>query len=425
MRQLRVAAGMTQTDLAADRFSKEYVSQIERGKTRPTSETIEWLARRLDVDPAFLERGVSYDDRARVEVSLAQADALIESNRYDDALAGLASARDAIAATGSPDLKLRALSAEARARVHLGEVKEAAELLTTARSLVERPEFDDLDRADIVFQLGVCRTKLESITTAIALFDEALRLAEGSSAPSDRLRSNIFYWRSRAYRQQRDYLAAREDVERALELAEAASDERTLAHTYFQASLVAERQGHWVQARAYAERAKTRYENVADRESLARLLNNLGGLSFLLGKPSTAVEYLKEAVRVALELDSAAEAGQAVSSLAQVHLRTGHFELAEQQARRALELLDGRADFLHEIGSAQLVLGRAVLEAGRLDEAETHLYAAESTFEQLSSVSHRANAWMAQGELAVRRGQHVTATRLYCKAAEALQDVRF
>ena len=35
---------MTQTDLAGDRFSKEYVSQIERGKTRPTRETIEWLA---------------------------------------------------------------------------------------------------------------------------------------------------------------------------------------------------------------------------------------------------------------------------------------------------------------------------------------------------------------------------------------------
>src|SRR4051812_50031989 len=44
VRQLRVSAGLTQTDLAGTRFSKEYVSQIERGKTRPTRETIEWLA---------------------------------------------------------------------------------------------------------------------------------------------------------------------------------------------------------------------------------------------------------------------------------------------------------------------------------------------------------------------------------------------
>ena len=57
LRKLRVAAGMTQTELAGNRFSKEYVSQIERGKSRPTRETTEWLAARLGVDPAFLDTG--------------------------------------------------------------------------------------------------------------------------------------------------------------------------------------------------------------------------------------------------------------------------------------------------------------------------------------------------------------------------------
>jgi len=54
VRQLRVAAGLTQTELAGDRFSKEYISQIERGKTRPTSETVDWLALRLGDDYGFL-----------------------------------------------------------------------------------------------------------------------------------------------------------------------------------------------------------------------------------------------------------------------------------------------------------------------------------------------------------------------------------
>src|SRR5436190_23658215 len=78
VRQLRVAAGLTQTELAGTRFSKEYVSQIERGKTRPTTETITWLADRLDVDPAFLEHGVSADERERIEAVLARAAALSE-----------------------------------------------------------------------------------------------------------------------------------------------------------------------------------------------------------------------------------------------------------------------------------------------------------------------------------------------------------
>ena len=86
LRLLRVAAGLTQTELAGDRFSKEYVSQIERGKTRPTPETIEWLAQRLDVDPAFLSSGVSTDERGRVEAVLARAEALSTSYRYKESI---------------------------------------------------------------------------------------------------------------------------------------------------------------------------------------------------------------------------------------------------------------------------------------------------------------------------------------------------
>src|SRR5436305_12741178 len=81
LRQLRVAGGLTQSDLAGERFSKEYVSQIERGKTKPTRETVEWLAARLGVDPGFLANGVATDERGRLEGALARAEALIEAGQ--------------------------------------------------------------------------------------------------------------------------------------------------------------------------------------------------------------------------------------------------------------------------------------------------------------------------------------------------------
>src|SRR6476661_8092681 len=86
LRQLRVTSGLTQTELAGDRFSKEYVSQIERGKTRPTQETIDWLASRLGVDPSFLASGVSADERARVEGTLARAEAMTDARDLSGAL---------------------------------------------------------------------------------------------------------------------------------------------------------------------------------------------------------------------------------------------------------------------------------------------------------------------------------------------------
>jgi len=425
LRQLRVAAGMTQTDLAGDRFSKEYVSQIERGKTRPTRETINWLAQRLGVDSGFLADGVSADERGRVDAALTRAGALLEARRNDEALEEFESIRSAVLATGMPELEARALSGEATVRMRAGDVREAIALLERARALSEGTSFSDVERADVLFRLGVGRYKLNSIQTSIGLFDEALKVAERSEIPSDQLRSNILAWRSRCYRRRRDLEAAREDVERALELAEGLNDKRTAADVYFQASIIADREGHWVLARSYAERAKAAYEELSDRGNLGRLLNNLGGINFLLGHPEEAVDFLKDAVRIALEVGNDAEAAHAVNGIAQVHLRTGEIKRAEEQARYALELLGDRVDEMSEIGNAQLVLGRALLEQDRLDEADEAFQAGERAYDQLSSGSHRASAWVAQGDLAARRGDDRTAARLYRQAADALQDVRF
>jgi tetratricopeptide (TPR) repeat protein len=198
-----------------------------------------------------------------------------------------------------------------------------------------------------------------------------------------------------------------------------------MAHVYFQASLVAERTGHWLLSRNYAEKAKSLYQELEDERNVGRLLNNLGGLSLLLGKPQEAIEQLKAAFAVAVEADSQADAGQAVGGLATVHLRLGEWEKADENAREALRLLEGRDDFFDEIGQSQIVLGRSLLERDRFDEAEECFRAADATFEQLSSISHRAGAWVALGDLAARRGEEAEAARLYRNAAEALQDLRF
>jgi tetratricopeptide (TPR) repeat protein len=425
VRALRVAAGLTQSELAGGRFTKEYLSQIERGKTRPTPETLGWLAARLGVDPGYLESGVSGEERGRVEAGLARAEALLEAHRYADARAELARQRAAVAGTGAPELELRALLAESWAHIQEGSIQQALGLLARARELAEGPGRSDVDRAAVLFRLGVCRYKLSSISTALGLLGEALALADGSGLPCDLLRSDILGWRSRCYRRLRDWQAAREDVERALELAQSADDRQAMANTYFQASLVAEREGHWLLARTYAERARGLYEELEDRANVGRLLNNLGGLNYSLGSADKAVELLTAAFAVAVEVGDSPEAGIAMSSLAEVHLGTGDAAQAEAAARKALELLDDRVDYLHEIGIAQLTIGRALLEQDRLIEAEEMLLAADSSFEQLSSVSHRAAAWVAQGDLAQKRGADREAARHYRRAAEALQDFRF
>ena len=426
VRRLRIDAGLSQTQLAAGRFSKEYVSQIERGKTRPTPDTLVWLGERLGADTEFLATGVSSVDRYRWEAALARGEALVEQRRYDEAVLEFETSLEAARELGVAEPRRAGARRDSPGR---GWSSASSRPRSSSCSMPapwpRARASSDVERADILFRLGVCRYKLSSIATAAGLLDEALLLAERSGHPCDRLRAEILLWRSRCYRHQRDYLAARENVERALELAEALNDPATAANAYFQASLVADREGHPGLARSYAERARSRYEEIADRAMVGRLLNNLGAFTHLLGKSEEAVEYLKDALRVLLDQGSDVEAAHVVCSLAEIHLGMGRFEDAESEARTSLDLLGDRVDYIQEIGTAQLALGRSLMEQDRLDEAQDILRAADRSFEQLASAGHRASAWIALGDLASKRDDDRGAAGLYRRAAEALQDVRF
>ncbi len=420
LRSLRRSAGLSQAELAAGRFSKEYMSQIERGKTRPTDETLEWLADRLATDREFLEHGVSKADAMHLEIALSDAEGLVEARSYDEALRAFRGVRDLVDVL-PPVFSLRLLLAEAWTRIRMGDLDDAMVALEEAAALVVTAGFTDADRAEVVFRVGVVRYSQSSIGEAIVLFDEALILAEADLS-ADRLRSDIFHWRSRCHRRNRDWVAAQEDIERALELAEACADDRRAADALFQGSLVAQRQGRWVLARTYAERSRELFDTLGDRATVARLMNNLAGLSHLLGDSDRAIAFLEEAFGMFVDLDLAVDAGYVCSSLAGVRLDRGELEAAQEQARKALDLLGGRVDHLQEIGMAQLILGRALAGQGMLDDAETWITAADETFERARSAGHRSFAWMAQGDVESRRGSDAVAADLYRRAAVALQE---
>ena len=422
VRSLRRSAGLSQAALAGGRFSKEYVSQIERGKTRPTGDTLDWLADRLATDRAFLEHGLSNADSERLEAALREAELLVEATRYDEALQAFRDVRHLAGAVTPSAFSLRLLRGEAWARIRIGDLDGAMTLLEHAAALAVSAGFTDANRAEVVFQVGVVRYSQSSIGEATVLFDEALILAESEDPPADRLRSDIFHWRSRCHRRNRDWVAAQEDIERALELAEACADDRRAADALFQASLVAQREGRRVLARTYAERSRQLFDSLGDRATVARLMNNLAGLSHLLGGDDRAIELLEEAFGMFVELDLAIDAGYVCSSLASIWLDRGDLDAAEENARKALDLLDGRVDHLQEIGMAQLILGRAYARDARLDEAEEWIAAADDTFLQAKSMGHRSFAWMAQGDVETIRGSDAAAAGLYRRAARALQE---
>ena len=378
------------------------------------------------VSPAGVAGTVSYlpqVDAAAAEALLA-AEQLIAEQRYADAAVALDDLT--FSQETEPRLALRALLAHSWAQMYLGRLQPAIAQLEQARALTDgSSEFSEVDRAECLFRLGCCRLKLSEVTKAVSLFTIALDLCDRSFLTCDRLRARVLEWRSRCYQRQRDFDAARTDAERSLELAVSVGDPHRAADAYFQASLVAERTGQWLLARFYGEEARSLYDDAADRVSVARLLNNLGGIDFLLGNVDQAIVQLKSSISLALEAGSDTDAAQAINSLAQVHLRTGDAVLAEEQARQALGMLEGRRDFLYETANAELVLGRALLDQGRFDEAHEAFRTAEESCISLGSVSQRAAVWVAMGDLAAARKDTDAAAEHYRSAAESLQDFHF
>jgi tetratricopeptide (TPR) repeat protein len=422
LRLLRRSAGLTQSELAAGRVSKEYISQVEHGKTKPSRKMLELFAERLGVDTGYLAVGISSAEYGRAESILAAAEALAANHDDDAAVPQFRRAAALVAPSTAPELALRATRGEVWSLLELGRLAEAEPLLDHAAAVADGKMFSDTDRGDIAFCRGVCRYRQSRITEAISLLDSALRLADRSPVPSDGLRSDVYHWRSRCYRRHSDWDSARSDIDHAIELAEAIGDRRRAALAYFQASLVAEREGRWILARSQAETAKALFEELGDGANVGRLLNNLAGLNHLLGNSERAITLLRESYEAAVETGLEPDAGHVMCSLAEIFLDQGQFEAAERDARKALVLLADRTDYLHEIGITQLTLARALTGQDKVDEAERFINAAETSFGKIDSTSHQATAWIARGELLERRGDIREAAAVYRRAAVGFQQ---
>ena len=357
------------------------------------------------------------------EAKLIEAEGLVAANRHEAAVELLEEIWPEI--RHDAPLALRHRLALSWAEMYRGALEHASEVLAQAEAIVTSPHFDPVDRAEILYRHGCVALKRSDVAEATLLFTRALETNERSPRPSKLLAAHAHEWRSRCHQFQRDWDAARRDAERSLDIATAAGDEPSQAHALFQASLVAERQKQWLLSKFYAEQALALYRNHGDLLATARILNNLGGIDFLLGDVPGAERLLVSAMETAAEADSPADVAQAVSSLAQVYLRSGRPAEARIRAERAIAMLTDRPDFLDELGNAQLVVANAFVAEGDTASARAWFDRAEFTFSRLGSASHLAATWIARGDLARSTGEVDAAADLYRRAAESLRDFHF
>ncbi|TAL06398.1 MAG: XRE family transcriptional regulator, partial [Chloroflexota bacterium] len=110
IRQARLAANLTQQQLAAGRYTKAYISALETGHSKPSMAALNFLADRLGMDASRFMADEPASWR-RLEVDLE-----------------LAAGRWQLAADGYGDLLTRPVPRETRAELLLGQAEAFAAL---------------------------------------------------------------------------------------------------------------------------------------------------------------------------------------------------------------------------------------------------------------------------------------------------------
>ncbi len=367
LRQARLQAGLTQQQLAGERYTKAYVSALETGSSKPSMAALTYLAARLDVSVTVLLSS-ERDDWSRLE-----GDVLLASGRWQEAL-DIYDRHLASPSRGGPRAELLRGRAEALARLDRGQeaaaaASEAAEIFdqlgreadaalarywaasgeylqgnsAETRRLVQailakvgaglrvEPDF----QLRLVIALAAVETRDGEYDRALAYLSEVRGLAEKLD---DRRRAAYFFDLAASYRETGDYEAAVRTGYASLALftamhaaAETAALENDLALAFLKL-------GNHARATELVASARRRFEALGDDRWLAHVADTEAQMALAGSDLETAAALADRAIAGAEATGNQKALIDALVTRARIRWRRGDVESADGDFARAADL---------------------------------------------------------------------------------------
>ena len=376
IRRLRLERGMSQSELAAGRLSKGFISQIESGRSRPSPESLRFIALRLSVplvallpglelaqQQAFLLRAAEAAVKAR---ELAEADNLLDEVR--------------------PLLSVPVeLSWYHRLRGEMlmlkGQLEQALdEALTAYETLSGAEPSDEMVRACGL--VGRIHHLAGRQPAALLYLDRAAALGTTPSI-SPAVRAAVHSNRGTTHMRLGDPGHAVQAYEQARLAAEDAEDLWQLAVAHMGLGEAARQRSDLPAAIAHAERAVTLFERLEMRQLQAQILHNLGHAHADSGDMVGARRLQEQALTAARAMNDEMTAGYALERLAVLDVADGNAATALEQALEAIEAARHSADNgllavsyaalaeAHELAGDTVASDEAFIDARRIAETAT------------------------------------------------------
>jgi tetratricopeptide (TPR) repeat protein len=286
----------------------------------------------------------------------------------------------------------------------------------TAWSLLEgiSSEGEARSRADAYVEMGRIRSKQGELKEASKLFERALEI--GTDSPASRARSlrGLGVVESKLG----NYAKAQDLLERSARDAMAAMDSKGMLLAHMEL-------GNVFIGRGMCEEAIDHFSKCAAGFGPVELTNvhvNLGVACATLGRSEEARVHLENAVKLADETGQPRAKAYALTSLAEVLVRSGALDQAKESCFRALDIVTELDDKLG-ISAAYANLGMAEKAAGELEASEEHYLESLRAIEGLDVPRSLGMRKLEFGQLLESKGDRAGAKRAFEDAREAFLRV--
>jgi transcriptional regulator with XRE-family HTH domain len=404
IREARHRAGLTQQQLAGDRYTKAYVSALETGIARPSMVALRFLSERLGMPAShFIDEGHPVWTRIEVDMRLAAGDWQAAADGYRTLM------DDAVDDASRADL-LRGL-AEASARLDLG--KEAVAAASEAARIYAAAGRDTdaaLARYWLAYGLYQSDNELDARSILAALLEQVRGGLKVEPDFEMRLLTSLAAVESRAGQASRALTYLEEARGLAADL-----DDRRRAAFLFNLAINYREVGDFEASIRAGTQGMALYRSAGAIFESARIENDLALAYLAAGQVERARELAGDARRQIEETGDERWMAAVVDTQAQVALATGDVDEALRLAGDARGYADRSGN---EFGGlmAMLTEARALRRAGRPEEAEARFGEAATVARASRAPSRLREVLREWADLRADAGDHRGAYELTSEA---------
>jgi tetratricopeptide (TPR) repeat protein len=411
--QARRDAKLTLAQVAGDKLSRTAIHLIEKGRTKPSMETLQQIARQTrkpidfflpsDFQPALTERQAQLRELERL-TAVRELQSVVDMGT--SLLEQEWSAEDEALIHFCVGQAYCRLVRPVEARQHLRLAREEFERLSDEWMMVETLDWESS-------ALG-----LLDDSDALPLANQALERCRQLTPKAPQIEARILGHIAGMYVAAHAYVPAIRYYDAAVSAAAGVRDLLQLAKMHHGLGVAYLFQHQPATARQHFDKAITLYSIESDMSAAYRVEIDLGDLLLKQGQLDSAEEHLLKALAGSNELKMDRKGrGYILTNLGEVHLRRNDLSAARDYLEQALEVAEAIGERI-VLANARILLGRLEERKGNPRLADDQFDIAIQILEELGMPDRLRDAHMEYAELLEARPDLTAALRHWKQGAE-------